>query len=113
MPFVLRRAQFLFEPRSWQVYTYVLMRIGPAGIGWLTLSEMAWDLGFKTANKLKPWVDKLVADGWLLRSRSREREYFLAPDPVEVLRSMKPNLADERIEALDEVLDSLKWPTLA
>ena len=114
IPFVLRRAQFLFDPRSWQVYTYILMRIGPSGVGWLALSEMAWDLDFKSIPKLKPYVDKLVKDGWLLTAQSRARDYFLAPDPVAVLRRLAESkkLTQDRIDAIDEVLESLKLDPL-
>lgn len=113
-PFVMRRLQFLFEPRAWQVYSYVLMRIGPHGIGWLTMSEMSWDLDFKSIPKLNVYVDKLVEDGWLKHSTSRAREYFLAPDPMFVVKQLAAakKLSAERIEAIDEVLESLKWKTI-
>src|SRR5262249_16695156 len=39
---------------------------------------------------------------------------FLAPDPVDVLRSQmtKPPFTAERVDAIDEVLESLGWPLL-
>jgi hypothetical protein len=104
----------MFEPRAWQVYTYIVMRIGPSGIGWLTFDEMAWDLGFKSIPKLKPYVAKLVEDGWLLQNTSRSREYFLVRDPVQRARELyaKGELPPDRVEGIDEILQSLKWPTL-
>jgi hypothetical protein len=114
MPFVLRRMLYRFEPRSWQVYSYVTMRIGPSGIGWLTFDEMAWDLDFRSIPKLKPYVSKLVADGWLLHAASRAREYFLVPDPVDVIRSLhaKKMIPPDRVESIDELLALLKLPPL-
>jgi hypothetical protein len=114
LPFVMRRLMYCFEPRSWQVYTYVLMRIGPSGIGWLTFSEMAWDLDFKSLSKLKLYVSTLVERGWLLHSSSRSREYFLAPNPVDVIRGLheREALPPERIEAIDELLTYLGQPAL-
>lgn len=114
MPFVMRRVQWLFDPRAWQVYTYVVMRIGPKGIGWLTMPEMSFDLGFKSIPKLRLYIDQLVKDGWLQHKRSRAREYFVAPDPVRVLRALvaQGRLDDERIDHIDELLESLGWKPL-
>lgn len=113
-PLVLRRALFLFEPRAWQIYSYICMRIGPAGIGWLTYEEMAWDLDFKSIPKLKPYVQQLVNDGWLRHETSRSREYFLARNPVDHLRALHAagKLPADRVEAIDELLMALKWPLL-
>ncbi len=110
LPLILRRAQFLFSPRKWQVYTYVLMRTGPAGVAWLTLDEMAWDLDFRSISKLKPYVDELVADNWLQRRVAQGRDYYIVPDPLRVLESMRGKLAEDRIDAIDELLELLKKP---
>ena len=88
LPLILRRTQFLFNQRKWQVYTYIQMRTGFAGVAWLTMSEMSWDLDFKSIAKLKPYVDDLVNEGWVCRSQSRGRDYYILPDPTAVLRSM-------------------------
>jgi hypothetical protein len=114
LPFVLRRVQWMFDARGWQIYTYVLMRIGQHGVGWLTLQEMSWDLGFRSIPKLKAYVSKLVEDGWLLHSSSRAREYFMAPDPTKLLEKLaaEGKLPPERLEAIDEILESLKWETI-
>src|SRR5262245_21530601 len=60
LPILLRRCQFLFSPRAWQAYTYVLMRAGPAGVAWFTIHELAHDLDFRSVAKLKPYIDELV-----------------------------------------------------
>jgi len=114
IPFVMRRVQWMFDPRGWQVYTYVLMRLGQHGVGWLTLQEMSWDLGFRSIPKLKVYVNKLVEDGWLLHSSSRAREYFMAPDPTKLLQKFaaEGKLPPDRLDAIDEVLESLEWDPL-
>jgi len=111
LPLILRRAQFLFRsPRHWQVYTYIMMRSGKQGVAWLTLTEMAWDLAFKSVSKLKPYVDDLVEDGWLLRQASSGREYYLIVDPHAVIAALHKTgkLPPERVEAIDELAESLK-----
>lgn len=115
LPLILRRAQFLFSsPRYWQVYTYVMMRSGKHGVAWFTLQEMAWDLAFKSVSKLKPYVDELVAQGWLLRSTSSGKDYYLVVDPHVVLAAFhkKKKLPEDRVEDLDELAESLNRKTL-
>ncbi len=115
LPFILRTAQFLFKsPRHWQVYTYIMMRTGREGVAWLTTSEMAWDLAYRSVAKLRPYIDFLVGEGWLLRKASRGKDYYLVPDPHQVLiAKLKANkIPAERLEALDELLEALKQPTL-
>ena len=109
LPIILRRAQFLFSPREWQVYTYVLMRTGKAGVAWLTMTEMANDLAFNSTAKLRKYVDQLVDAGWLIAHRSSAREYFIAPDPYAVLKALdkRDMISTERREELDELLDLL------
>lgn len=114
LPLILRRSQHLFNARQWQVYTYTLMRTGPAGVAWFTLDEMSWDLNFRSVSKLKPYVDELVEAGWLHRRPSQGRDYYLVPDPIVVLEEQrtKGKLAVDRIEAIDELLEMLKRPAL-
>lgn len=115
LPFLLRRVQWLFDAREWQIYTYILMRLGPSGVGWLTLAEMSWDLDFRSLPKLRAYIDKLVDAGWLLHQTSRARDYFMAPNPISVIEKLASagKLPADRIEAIDELLESLKWPLLA
>lgn len=111
LPIVMRQAQFLFNPREWQIYTYVLMRSGPDGLAWFTLHEMAWDLAFQSVSKLKPYVDNLVEDGWLKHQTSQGKDYYLAPDPVSVfkdLRDVKKRVPEDRAEAMDDLIELLK-----
>ena len=115
VPVALRRAQFAFpSARHWQVYTYVMMRTGPAGVAWFAISEMAWDLDFKSVAKLKPYVDDLVEAGWLLRKNARGQDYYLVPDPLDVLGSLHKagKLGEERVEELDELTSALGLPTI-
>jgi hypothetical protein len=114
IPLIFRRAQFLFGPRDFQVYLYIAMRTGPAGIAWFNLSEMAWDLGFANVPKLRPYVNKLVADGWIAQSRAQGKDYYLIIDPLTVLARLKAanKIPQERLDALDELLESLGLPLL-
>ena|SRR5438105_2663797 len=110
LPLILRRAQFLFRsPRHWQVYTYIMMRSGQHGVAWLTLTEMAWDLAFNSVSKLRPYVDDLVEDGWLLRQSSSGRDYYLIVDPYLVLAALHKSkkLPADRVDAIDELSESL------
>ena len=115
LPIILRRAQFLFSARSWQVYTYVLMRTGKVGVAWLTMTEMAFDLDFNSTAKLRKYVEGLVADGWLATKRSTTREYFIAPDPYAVLKALDQagRIPPERREELDELLELLDQEALS
>ena len=110
LPLVLRRLQFLFEPRAWQVLTYVMMRTGPEGVAWFSLSELAHDLDFKSISKLKPYVDDLVASGWIRRATSSGLDYYLVRDPLRVIDELRAQgkLTEERQDEIDDLLDSLK-----
>ena len=107
LPIILRVAQFLFSPRGFQIYCYILMRAGPEGVAWFPLSEMAWDLDFKSLPKLKPYVDQLIDDGWLVRESSRGRDYYMAPDPIRVIDQLRKagKVPEDRLEAIDELLE--------
>jgi len=91
-----------------------MMRTGKHGVAWLTLTEMAWDLAFKSVSKLKPYVDELVADGWLLREVSTGKDYYLVVDPHVVLAAFHKNgkLPPDRVDAIDELAESLKREVL-
>ena len=110
LPIILRRCQFLFTARAWQVYCYALLRAGPAGVAWFTADEMAFDLGFGTISKLRPYVAQLVEDGWLLEKSSKGRHYYLAPDPQLVIQKLHADgrINDERFEAIEELVDVLQ-----
>lgn len=116
LPIVLRRAMFLFtSPRSFQIYAYVAMRAGPAGLAWFSMSELAFDLDFRAVAKLKPYIDELVEKGWLLRESSRGLDYFLVQDPMAVLERLRDagRLPEDRLEAIDELLELLNQRRLS
>lgn len=111
LPIVLRQAQFLFGPREWQIYTYVLMRSGPDRVAWFTLQELAWDLNFRSVAKLKPYVDALVEAGWLKHQSSQGKDYYLAPDPLTVFRALRDTrkiVPEDRATAMEELAETLK-----
>lgn len=113
LPNFLRRCQTLFTPRGWQIYCWVLMKTGPGGVAWFSLEDLAYDLNFRSLPKLKPHLQKLLDDGWLLHERSRGRDYYLVPDPLRVIEEMRDrgDLVDrERIEHIDELLELLRRP---
>ena len=109
LPIVLRRVQALFQPREWQVYTYIMMRTGPEGMAWFPLTEMSWDLDFKSVSKLRPYVDSLEKKGWIRRTQSAGQDYYLVRDPLLVIAEMKQQkmFNNERRHALAELLELL------
>lgn len=113
LPLVFRRCLHLFTPRTWQIYTYFLMRTGPDGLAWPTIHELGWDLGFGSVSKLKAHVKLLLDDGWLVRRSERGRDYYALQDPLVVLARLRDRLPEDRAEAIEELLETLKLPKLA
>lgn len=113
-PIILRRALFLFSPRSWEVYSYIAMRAGPEGVAWMAISEMAWDLDFRSVPKLRPYVQNVVVDGWLRTISTQGKDYFLVRDPNIVIRELhqKGRIPIDRVLAISELLESLKYEPL-
>jgi hypothetical protein len=114
LPVVLRRVQRLFEPRAWQVYTYVVMRADPAGLCWFPLSEMCFDLGFESPAKLRLWVAKLTEAGWLRTASSAGKDYYFVRSPIVVLEEFlaAAKLEEEVLAAVNETLVSGGLPAL-
>jgi hypothetical protein len=112
LPIVFRALQFLFQPRAWQLYCYIAMRAGPESVAWFPLDDMAWDLDFKSVSKLRPYIDGLVEDGWIVRSTSRAREYFMLADPGAVIEQLvlKKRIPPDRLEAINDLLEVLGRP---
>src|ERR1022692_3832827 len=104
VPLILRRAQFLFDPRRWQIYTYICMRAGAAGVAWFNLTELGWDIGFNSVPKLRPYVDSLVSEGWVKMAHSQGKDYYVIVDPLVVLARLfyRNELTEDRKDALDE-----------
>jgi len=113
-PIVLRRVQRLFEPRAWQVYSYILMRVDPSGICWFSLSEMCFDLDFESAAKLRGWVKKVTDAGWIRTTSSTGKDYYFVRDPLVVLdeKFAAGTLSEELVEAVNETLASASIPLL-
>jgi hypothetical protein len=114
LPVVLRRVQRLFEPRAWQVYTYVVMRADPQGLCWFPLSEMCFDLGFESPAKLRVWVRKLTDVGWLRTASSGGKDYYFVRSPIDVLEELLASgkLQEDVLIAVNETLASGKLATL-
>lgn len=118
LPFILRKVQFLFDPRAWQVYTYILMRTGPEGLAWFDLKEMAFDLQFKSTPKLKPYADKLVEGGWIRHAQTSGKNYYIIRDPFVVINEMfedvikRSSIAQERWDDINDLLEKLDKPSL-
>lgn len=115
LPIILRRCQGLFgSPRHWQIYTWVCMRAGAAGIAWFSLAELGSDIAFGNRSKLRPYLTNLIAMGWLQHKVARGTEYYIAPDPLEVLRKLddRSKIPKDIREGIDVLLESLKLETL-
>lgn len=114
VPVILRRCQFAFSPRGWQVYTYLLMRCGPEGVAWPTIHELAWDLDFASIPKLKAHVKQLIDGGWIVKRVDRGRDHYVAADPLAVLAHMRDEgrIPDDRLDAIAELLEVLRLPPL-
>ena len=83
-----------------------MMKTGPAGVAWFPLSEMGFDLAFNSLSKLRPYVDELVEQGWIVREQSKGNEYYIVPDPTTVIATIRAKRTDipaDRLEALDEI----------
>lgn len=116
LPFILRKWQFRFEPRTWQVYTYILMRTGQEGITWFDLKEMAFDLDYKSVSKLKPYVSKLVKDGWIRAAHTSGKDYYAVRDPLVVIGEIwtdteeRHSIQKDRWNDLNDLLEKLDLP---
>ena len=118
LPFILRKLQFLFEPRVWQIYTYILMKTGPEGVAWFDLKEMSFDLQFKSIPKLKPYVTELAKEGWICCAQSGGKDYYVVIDPVVVLHKIWNDLTKRtkhpqtRWDSINDLLEMLNLPML-
>jgi hypothetical protein len=90
------------------------MRTGPGGVAWFTVAEMSWDLDFRSIAKLKPYVDDLVNAGWLMCKPSRGQDYYIVPDPFDVLVRLHKagKLPGERVDEIDDLAELLGQETL-
>ena len=110
LPLELRKAIGLFEPRAWQIYTYILMRAGPAWVAWMSLSEMAFDLRFQSLPKLRIYINQLERAGWIGHAKAEGKDYFVIIDPfvaIDALRS-RGDVDDEHWDSFMDLRLSLE-----
>jgi hypothetical protein len=113
LPLILRRCQFLFpSPRHWQCLCYVMMRTGKAGVAWFSLKEMAWDLDFHSLPKLRPYLNRLIEDGWIKHAITQGQDYYVVVDPFVVIEEMKAanRISDERLGPIEDLAAKLRKP---
>lgn len=116
LPFILRKWQFRFEPRTWQVYTYIIMRTGQEGITWFDLKEMSFDLEYKSVSKLKPYVNKLVEEGWIRTATNSGKDYYAVRNPLVVIGEIwadtkkRATVKPDRWNDLNDLLAKLNLP---
>jgi hypothetical protein len=109
----LRRVQWLFAPRTWQVYTYVAMRSGPEAVSWQTDKQIAVDLGV-TFRKIAPHLRTLQELGFLVMKEHDGERYVCLLDPYAALNDlvMSGKIRGERLDALNEDLEVMGLPSL-
>jgi hypothetical protein len=113
LPWCLRRVQWMFPPRTWQVYTYLVMRSGQEGVTWHTDRQIAVDIDV-THRKVAPHLKELAALGFIaLREHDGER-FCCILDPFTALNALVKagKIQGERLERLNEDLDTMGLPTL-
>ena len=105
LPWVLRRVQWLFTPRAWQVLTYLMMRAGPDAVVWQTDKEIAFDLGIGP-RKLAPHIKSLVERGFIRVVDAEGQRLICIPDPLDVIRSLVASgeIRDEQLDSLNDDL---------
>lgn len=109
LPWCLRRAQPLFTPRAWQVYTYLVMRSGPEAMVWASDKQIAHDIGV-TWRKIRPQLKAIVRLGLIVEGEHEGLRYLCLVDPVHALTEFAKSegiTKDERaaLEAVDDDLD--------
>jgi hypothetical protein len=113
LPWVLRTVLWLLQPRTWQVYTYVVLRSGQEWVTWLTDKQMAVDLGI-THRKVRPHIRELEKLG-LLKTKEHDGErYVCVLDPLPALDALvrAGKIHKEKLERLNEDLETIGLPTL-
>lgn len=106
LPWMLRRAQWLFATREWQLYTYFVMRSGPESVCWQTDREISYDLGIGP-KKLAPYVRSLEEKGFIETAEAEGKRYVCIVDPRHALQKLvnANQINAERLQALNDDLE--------
>jgi DNA-binding MarR family transcriptional regulator len=113
LPWVLRRVQFLFQPREWQLLTYLVMRCGAESVCWQTDKEIAFDLDIGP-KKLPPYMKQLEEDGFIKTAQAEGKRFICVVEPLEAIKGLVAagKIAPPRLTALNDDLELMGLPTL-
>ena len=106
---MFRLLLFLFTPREWEIYSYIMLRTGPEMVAWPTLQEIGWDLNFRSIPKLKAHLSALIEAGWLVHRNERGRDYYVPQDPLVVVGKLRDagHIPEDRMQAIEELVERL------
>jgi hypothetical protein len=113
LPWVFRRVLGMFPPRTWQVYSYLVLRSGREALTWQTDRQIAVDIEV-THRKIAPHLKDLQKMGFIdVKEYDGERYVFLL-DPMLALDAMATDgrLCGDRLERLNEDLETIGLPTV-
>jgi len=103
VPWLFRRALWLFQPRAWMVLTYLYLRSGPEGITWLTDKQIGIDidLGYR---KVGPQLRELESMGFIVIREFDGERFVCLIDPHFALRALvrAGKITGERLDRLNE-----------
>lgn len=114
LPWVLRKVQWLFAPREWQLLTYLIMRSGPESVTWQTDHEIAHDLDLGP-KKIPPYLKDLEAKGFIKIVQAEGKRYVCIVEPLEAIKGLVAagKFPRQRMDELNDDLETMKLPPLA
>ena len=111
-PWVLRGILWVFSsPRTWQVLSYLMLRMGRESIVWVTDQQMAKDIGV-TPRKVGPHLKRLVELGFISMRTIEGQRYVAIVDPFHAIQQLVNAgiIVGDRLDDLNEDLAAMKLP---
>lgn len=87
LPWYLRSALWLFRVRTWQLFTYFIMRGSRFALSWATDKEIAHDVGIGP-KKVGGYLRELKELGFILTAEAGGARYVIVVDPLPVLQAL-------------------------
>jgi hypothetical protein len=108
-PWVLRRVLWLFAPRTWEVLSYLMLRMGRESIVWVTDETMAKDIGV-TPRKISPHIRRLAELGFIAAKVVEGQRYVAIVDPLFTIQQLvnRGVISGERLEDLNDDMATMK-----
>ena len=110
LPWVWRRLQWLFTPREWQIYCYLLMRSGPVPVVWSSDRQIAADFGIGF-RKIAPQLRALQAKHLIAIANDQDGTRFIAiVSPLDAVKKIVAEgcIPPDRLITLGEDLEVLE-----